>query len=297
MRDTNKRVRVTSALCLLFSFSAPVLAGDLPCPGNLDGDAFVGPFDLALLLGSWGLCADPCKPGDPENTCAADLNGDCVVGAFDLASLLGAWGPCPGPPVNDVCEGAIEIFDGDTDFDTTDATTGPPTTHNCNNITQPRFDLWYDYTATCTGLLKVCTCGFQIAWDTVLAMYEDTQCPVTPDRQLQCNDDGLACFPGLTSRLAVIVAEGESYKIRVGGLSAFPGGEDRGPGSLAVVCLEGQVSDCCVAHDGGGCDDSACEDFICFIDPFCCDEKNDGFWDETCALEAVEICSVCEGGC
>ncbi len=296
MRTSHDSLRIVAAWCLAFSFSTAVLAGDLPCPGNLNDDNEVGPFDLALLLGAWGLCPDPCEPGDPESTCAADFDGDCAVGPFDLAIVLGAWGPCPGPPVNDVCEGAIEIFDGDTDFDTTGATTGPPTTHNCNNITQPLFDLWYDYTATCTGLLKVCTCGFPIAWDTVLALYEDVQCPVAEDRQLQCNDDGLVCFPDWTSRVAVIVVEGQSYKIRVGGRSDFPGAPDEGPGSLAVACLEGQVSNCCVAHDGTGCDDSTCEDFICLIDPFCCNESN-GFWDETCAMEAVESCGVCQGGC
>ncbi|MCH8969987.1 MAG: hypothetical protein IIA66_12835, partial [Planctomycetes bacterium] len=53
--------------------------------GDLDGNCNVGPFDLALLLGNWGPCAD-C------DDCPADLNGDCDVGAFDLAILLGNWG-------------------------------------------------------------------------------------------------------------------------------------------------------------------------------------------------------------
>lgn len=46
----------------------------------------VGPFDLALLLGSWGPCQEDCQ---------ADFNGDGVVGPFDLAQLLGTWGECP----------------------------------------------------------------------------------------------------------------------------------------------------------------------------------------------------------
>ena len=54
-------------------------------PGDLDGDGSVGAFDLALLLGSWGPCAD-C------DDCPADLDGDCAVGAADLAILLGNWG-------------------------------------------------------------------------------------------------------------------------------------------------------------------------------------------------------------
>ena len=57
------------------------------CLADLDGDGGVGPFDLALLLGSWGPCVDPVD-------CPADLDDDGAVGPFDLALLLGSWGPC-----------------------------------------------------------------------------------------------------------------------------------------------------------------------------------------------------------
>ncbi len=65
------------------------------CPEDLNGDGTVGPFDLALILGFWGPCPEPCKPGPPETTCLTDLNGDCETGPFDLAVILGFWGPCP----------------------------------------------------------------------------------------------------------------------------------------------------------------------------------------------------------
>lgn len=65
------------------------------CPADLSGDGMVEAFDLALLLGAWGPCAEPCVPGDPADTCVEDLDGDCEVEAFDLALLLGAWGQCP----------------------------------------------------------------------------------------------------------------------------------------------------------------------------------------------------------
>ncbi len=54
-------------------------------PADFDGDGDVDAADLAMLLGSWGPCAD-CKD------CPADLDGDCTVGAADLAILLGSWG-------------------------------------------------------------------------------------------------------------------------------------------------------------------------------------------------------------
>jgi subtilisin family serine protease len=54
-------------------------------PEDLNRDGAVDAQDLALLLGSWGPCAD-CDGG-----CPADLDGDCAVGAADLARVLDAW--------------------------------------------------------------------------------------------------------------------------------------------------------------------------------------------------------------
>ncbi len=58
------------------------------CPWDLfpeaGGDGEIGPGDLAVLLGNWGL-----NPGHP-----ADFDCDAFVKAFDLANLLGKWGPC-----------------------------------------------------------------------------------------------------------------------------------------------------------------------------------------------------------
>lgn len=64
------------------------------CPADLSGDGVVEAFDLAILLGAWGPCPEPCVPGPPASNCTADLSGDCLVEAFDLALLLGTWGPC-----------------------------------------------------------------------------------------------------------------------------------------------------------------------------------------------------------
>jgi subtilisin family serine protease len=53
-------------------------------PEDLDRDGVVNAQDLAILLDSWGACAD-C------DSCAADFDGDCMVGATDLGRLLSAW--------------------------------------------------------------------------------------------------------------------------------------------------------------------------------------------------------------
>ncbi|TVQ33606.1 MAG: hypothetical protein EA376_01755 [Phycisphaeraceae bacterium] len=54
--------------------------------GDLNGDGSVGSADLAILLGSWGVCPPEPKP------CPADISGDGSVGSADLATLLGNWG-------------------------------------------------------------------------------------------------------------------------------------------------------------------------------------------------------------
>lgn len=72
---------------LLFA-NLEFVPGECACLGNLDGDDVVGPFDLSVLLGDWGVCS-------PNTDCPADLDEDGVVGAEDLNLLLQRWGPCP----------------------------------------------------------------------------------------------------------------------------------------------------------------------------------------------------------
>ncbi|MBB47793.1 MAG: hypothetical protein CMJ33_04480 [Phycisphaerae bacterium] len=50
-------------------------------PADIDADGAVNGTDLAILLGSWGICLG----------CPADFNGDGVVDGIDLAILLGNW--------------------------------------------------------------------------------------------------------------------------------------------------------------------------------------------------------------
>ena len=62
--------------------------GDLPCPGDVDGDGEVDYVDLLDLLAAWGPC-DSC------DNCPADVDDDCVVGLLDFLLVLTNWGPCP----------------------------------------------------------------------------------------------------------------------------------------------------------------------------------------------------------
>ena len=51
--------------------------------GDLDGNGFVGPSDMALLLANWGSVSFGENP--------FDIDGDGIVGAGDLTILIANW--------------------------------------------------------------------------------------------------------------------------------------------------------------------------------------------------------------
>ncbi len=259
-------------------------AGFQPCTSDLNDDGVVGPADLAQVLGAWGP-----NPGNP-----ADLNADGTVGPADLAQVLGAWGPCL--PANDDCENRTPIEDGQTPFSTLGATTDGISHEDqgCQYDGQVYNDIWYNYTATCTGTLTVSTCN-QADYDTDLAVYDGCACD--PFTLLGCNDDDLIddCGqnPDFHSTVLAPVVQDGCYKIRVGGYLA----PDEGSGVLTVACVAGGPcpgqGGCCEANGTPGCDDPACCSLVCGADPFCCDVS----WDEVCAESAIGVCAgLCGDG-
>ena len=57
---------------------------EIACPGDFDGDNYVGLFDLAQLLGHYGDTGAAYEDGD--------IDGDGDVDLFDLAEFLGRYG-------------------------------------------------------------------------------------------------------------------------------------------------------------------------------------------------------------
>ena len=74
--------------------TVPNFFADSCCPADFNSDEIVNAFDLAQLLGDWGLCPEPCTVDVSTCDCRADFDNSCDVKAFDLAQLLGDWGPC-----------------------------------------------------------------------------------------------------------------------------------------------------------------------------------------------------------
>jgi hypothetical protein len=145
-----------------------------------------------------------------------------TIAAIILALLLGIPQVGNGaPPANDDCQNAESVGNvtGLT-FDTTEATVdGPEACMTGQNI-------WYCYTATCSGIATASLCGS--SFDTKLAVYYG--CGSTPSSggMIQCSDD----FCGRQSEVAFPVTAGHSYLIEVGGYNILEFGE----GVLNISC-------------------------------------------------------------
>jgi hypothetical protein len=132
------------------------------------------------------------------------------------------------PPENDHCENAEVIVGGATAFSTIGSTTdGIPETCSGGAGTQFENDVWFLYTAECTGTATVTVCN-DADFDTRLAVYNNDPCP--PFNDLGCSDDASGC--GSTSELELIMIEGLQYLVRVGSGSAATEGE----GTVTITC-------------------------------------------------------------
>jgi len=141
--------------------------------------------------------------------------GDPGVVYFDNIELF-------GPPANDDCADAESITNVTVlAFDTTNATfDGPGSCQTAPNI-------WYCYTASCTGNVTVSLCGS--SYDTMLAVYDGCGCDLAPFDMIECNDDTLSCSD--QSEITFSASAGNQYLIEVGGF-----GLQRGHGFLNISC-------------------------------------------------------------
>ncbi len=120
-------------------------------------------------------------------------------------------------PSNDGCDTPLAISGtGFFVFDNCEATTGVEGQNNFGCSNGPLgpaifFDLWYCWTAPCTGAVTVSTCGLTTA-DTKIAIYDGCACPTAGVSALQCDDD--FCSP--QAEVIVDVICGQEYLIQIG---------------------------------------------------------------------------------
>lgn len=160
------------------------------------------------------------------------LSGSCAALALLglVAPVLGQAGDDCGIPVPLVGEGLFP-------FDSIQATTdGVPDTACLQfGTAQIDRDLWFEWTATASGLAEVSTCG-GAGFDTRLAVYPAGGCAAPA---LACSDD--AC--GLQSRVSFEVVAGQQVLLRLGSYPGTPGGA----GVLSISILA-PVVDAATGH-------------------------------------------------
>jgi hypothetical protein len=172
-------------------------------------------------------CNDDACGRQSEITFPATAGNEYLieVGGFGVSIGMGVISiSCDvEPPVNlnnDDCQNAKPI-DNVTGmaFDTSEATFDGP--GHC--LTSP--NIWYIYTATCTGEATVSLCGSR--YDTKMAVYNGGGCNPSLSRLIECNDD----FCGWQSEVTFEVTAGQQYLIEVGGF-----GDNAGEGLINVSC-------------------------------------------------------------
>ncbi len=130
-----------------------------------------------------------------------------------------------GPPASkDDCANAESIGNvTNLAFDTSDATFDGP--GHC--MTSP--NIWYVYTASCTGDVTVSLIGS--SYDTMLSVYKGGTCYPTSANLIECNDDFGSAYQ---SQVTFAAIAGNQYLIEIGGY-----GSAKGQGLLTVSCQGG----------------------------------------------------------
>ncbi len=170
-------------------------------------------FDGEML----GLVEDlheigPFPLNNEVNVVLVHINdGICNANKGDFTNPVGVC-----PPANDDCANAFVVGNGVTPFNNLAATGTDITTCTAGDNT----DVWYAYTATCTGLTTVNTCG--ATFNTSLSAW--SACGGT---ELACNDD----FCGTQSQISFVSNSGTTYLIRVAGANG-----ETGTGNLTISC-------------------------------------------------------------
>jgi hypothetical protein len=137
--------------------------------------------------------------------------------------------PGYAPPVNDACQSAEPVARGSVPFTTLGATTnGPELPVDCESDENRQMfnDVWYSWTASCSGEVTVSTCG-SADFDTWIAVYSGG-CEGTV---VGCNDENDDCT-GNTSLMTFEAVSGETYLVRLGSWSNI----GRGSGIFSLTC-------------------------------------------------------------
>ncbi len=214
--------------------------------------------EARAALEDWQSCescgaagAGPCDEahGDPGCSDSDCCQAVCLVDplccdakfGWDAACVSQAVAICDLGPNHDACSDAGEISNcWLSNFDITSATSdGPTHLPECNWPADLTKDIWYEYTATSTGILTVSVCSDDEPGDPTdpfdlwLGAYSFDGCgPVLSGSLIDCTVGTAACGQGGVM-LDIPVTQGQGYKIRIGA-----GNPSQGTGAIETFCIE-----------------------------------------------------------
>lgn len=212
-------IPVTNGQCLLIRI------------GGNGGATGTGTLDIICIPTGQGACCHV------DLTCELTLATACLApGDQFTPSVSCAIASCSIPPHDD-CANAILISSaGPHVFNTSGASTDGPADTPSPPCTVVNQDVWYQYTAACTGQLTAGLCNVT-NFNAALVIYDGCSCLPALGTVLGCDND--SCAVGGAAHATVPVVMGQCYLIRVGGH-----GLALGAGELLISCSGNAL--CCI---------------------------------------------------
>ncbi len=138
------------------------------------------------------------------------------------------------PPPNDDCSGAIDIVDGVTEISNGTATDAGGPVSCASPFAQASGDVWYRYTASCTGFASVAFQRGSLRY-AMLEVFNG------------CGGESMGCNNGFNgeTRVTWSALAGESFIIRVAGYWGNYQDSAYGAGTLTAGCFQAAANDLC----------------------------------------------------
>jgi glucose/arabinose dehydrogenase len=176
-------------------------------------------------------------PGDSLTVNSITSFGEDASGEVYIVDQGGEIYKIVKEPANNACVNATPVGEGSFPFTTIGAVSDNTGWTECGGAIAR--DVWFLYTATCTGTARVSLCGSN--FNSKVAVY-NSACPTGAGQSIACNDD----FCGTSAEVTFAAVAGNSYRIRVGGNT----NTQTGAGTLVITCPQPPACPADITNNG-----------------------------------------------